>query len=57
MIVTCQTRGCDNENISIEIADRWTAPDGSEKPVTVVQCGVCLGWILPPPEEESEAVE
>ena len=57
MIVACETQGCENEGIQIEIADTWTDTEGTQQPVTVVQCGVCLGWILPPPIAEQSADE
>lgn len=50
MTVTCQTEGCGNQGIPIVIANTWTDTDGVEQPVAVVQCGVCLGWIIPPEE-------
>lgn len=55
MTVTCRTAGCGNEGIPLEIADTWTDTDGVEQPVAVVQCGVCLGWIIPPEEPIAEA--
>lgn len=51
MIVTCQTPGCENQGIPLEIADTWTDQDGTQNPVTVVQCGPCHQWIIPPPED------
>ncbi|MFJ4173417.1 hypothetical protein [Microbacterium sp. NPDC089696] len=49
MIVACETEGCENEGIEIEIPDTWTDTEGQEQPVAVVLCGVCEHWIIPPP--------
>lgn len=60
MTVTCRTAGCENAGIAIEIADTWTDIDGSTRPVEVVQCGVCLEWIIAPiepPEQEDTMQE
>lgn len=54
MTVTCRTAGCGNEGIAIEIADTWLDRDGTVHPVTVVQCGVCFEWIIPPVEPPAE---
>ncbi len=51
MNVTCTTPGCENEGIALEIADHWQDLDGTLHPVTVVQCGPCRQWIIPPPTE------
>lgn len=57
MTVTCETEGCGNEGIPLEIADTWTDTEGVQQPVAVVQCGVCLGWIIPPVEPIADASE
>lgn len=51
MTVTCETQGCENQSIPIDIADTWTDQDGVQQPVTVVGCGACGQWIIPPPIE------
>ena len=41
MNVTCQTEGCANVGIPIEIATTWTDDEGIEHTVDAVVCGVC----------------
>ncbi len=56
MNVTCETPGCDNEGITIEVADTWLDVGGIERPSEIARCGRCNEWIIPPPTEgESHA--
>ncbi|WP_136057233.1 hypothetical protein [Microbacterium sp. K24] len=50
MTVICETAGCENEGIAIEIADTWSDLEGNSHPVEVVQCGACFEWIIAPVE-------
>lgn len=51
MTVTCLTSGCENEGIALQVPSTTTDPDGTIRPVAIVQCGPCQQWIIPPPTE------